>query len=52
MAWATAARMGSAWETATIVSPGWAARSRSSVATMRACMATNDSPPGNVKPLG
>ena len=26
MAWATAARMGSAWDTATTVSPGWAAQ--------------------------
>ena len=52
MAWATAARIGSACDTATTVWPGWARRRRASVSTMRACMATNDSPPGKVNPLG
>src|SRR5205823_15108780 len=49
---ATAALMGSAWLTATIVSPGWRSVSFASVPTMRACISGNDSPPGNRKPLG
>ena len=45
-AWATAALIGSAWETHTIVPPGWAARRRSSVDTMRCCISEKLSPPG------
>ena len=43
---ATAALIGSAWETHTIVPPGWAARRRSSVDTMRCCISEKLSPPG------
>ena len=52
MAWATAALIGSAWDTATTVWPGWAARSRSTAPQMRVCISVNDSPPGKRKPLG
>ena len=52
MAWFTAARIGSAWDTATTVCPGWTACNRSRDETIRACMARNDSPPGNANPLG
>ena len=45
-AWATAALIGSACDTHTIVPPGWAARSRSSVDTMRCCISEKLSPPG------
>src|SRR5690606_22244932 len=52
MAWATAALMGSACDTATTTSPGCAARRRSSSVQMRVCISVNDSPPGKRKPLG
>ena len=51
-AWATAALMGSAWDTSTMTWPGWADRSRSMAPTIRCCISGNDSPPGNRKPLG
>src|SRR5438105_1538846 len=43
---AAAALMGSAWETATTVPPGWSARMRSMASTMRPCISRKDSPPG------
>src|SRR5205823_3026482 len=49
---ATAALIGSAWLTATTVSPGCRSRNLAMVPTMRPCISGNDSPPGNRKPLG
>src|SRR5262245_58019773 len=51
-AWATAVLMGSAWDTATTVSPGWRATRGARVVVMRVWISTNDSPPGKRKPLG
>src|SRR5207247_9776490 len=51
-AWATAALIGSACDTATTAAPGWRATSRASTPVTRACISTNDSPPGKRKPLG
>ena len=51
-AWASAALIGSACETATTARPGWPRTSRSSVPARRACIPVNDSPPGKRKPLG
>src|SRR5579875_3641495 len=52
MASATAALIGSAWDTATTVSPGCRERRSAMAATIRACMALKDSPPGKRNPLG
>ena len=52
MAWATAALMGSACDTATTVCPACARRSRSIAPQMRVCISVKDSPPGKRNPLG
>src|SRR5688500_5141442 len=52
IAWATAALIGSAWETATTTPPEWRVTSLSTVVTMRVCISVNDSPSGKRKPLG
>ena len=49
---ATAALIGSAWETATIVSPRCLAQRRSTAVVMRVCISVNDSPSGKRNPLG
>ncbi len=49
---AIAALIGSAWETATTVSPRCRATRRASAAAMRVCISRKDSPPGNRKALG
>ena len=51
-AWATAALMGSACETATTICPGCRATIRPSTEVMRVCISGNDSPPGKRKVLG
>src|SRR5256886_2559998 len=43
---ATSVLIGSACEATTMVPPRWRATSRASALTMRACISTNDSPPG------
>src|SRR4029453_12293903 len=49
---ATAVLMGSAWDTATTVSPGCRATSAAIVVVMRVWISTNDSPPGKRNPPG
>src|SRR5882672_8914468 len=51
-AWATAALIGSAWDTTTTAAPGWRATIRASAEVTRVCISVNDSPPGNRNPLG
>src|SRR5437867_5629273 len=45
-AWATSVLIGSACEATTMVWPRWRSTRRPSVLAMRACISTNDSPPG------
>ena len=52
MAWATAALIGSAWDTATTRWPGWRARSWARASVMRTCISPKDSPFGKRKPDG
>src|SRR5436305_8464741 len=49
---ATTALIGSAWETATMVAPGWRDRKRATADVTRHCISGNDSPLGNRNPLG
>src|SRR5206468_3366644 len=49
---ATAALIGSAWDTTTTAAPGWRATIRASAEVMRVCISVNDSPPGKRNPLG
>jgi len=51
-AWATAALMGSAWDTATMVRPRCRSARRASVSVTRVCISAKDSPSGKRKPLG
>ena len=51
-AWATAALIGSACETATMAVPGCRSTSRASAPVIRVCISVRDSPPGKRHPLG
>src|SRR2546427_10296813 len=51
-AWATAALIGSAWETATTRALGCRSTIRARADTTRVCISGTDSPPGKRNPLG